>query len=106
MRRVAVFSAPPIGCVPSQRTLGGGLLRACAEDYNDASKLFNSKLSKKMDLLRQTLVGIKPIYIDIYNPLSDIIQYPAKYGNIYTSRFSFKFSCTTFFVFNMKNALT
>ncbi|KFK42029.1 hypothetical protein AALP_AA2G202800 [Arabis alpina] len=80
VRRVAVFSAPPIGCVPSQRTLGGGLLRDCAEDYNDASKLFNSKLSKKLDLLRQTLLGIKSIYIDIYNPLSDIIQYPAKYG--------------------------
>lgn len=76
-----MFGAPPIGCVPSQRTLGGGILRDCAETYNEAAKLFNSKLTPKLDLLRKTLPGIKPIYINIYDPLLDIIQNPANYGN-------------------------
>ncbi|KAL1188731.1 GDSL esterase/lipase EXL3 [Cardamine amara subsp. amara] len=80
VRRIAAFGAPPIGCVPSQRTLGGGLSRDCAEDYNEAAQLFNSKLSSKFDLLSQTLPGIRPVYIDIYNPLLDIIQNPANYG--------------------------
>ncbi|ESQ27540.1 hypothetical protein EUTSA_v10018754mg [Eutrema salsugineum] len=80
VRRIAVFGAPPLGCVPSQRTVGGGLLRECAEYYNDAAKLFNSKLSVKLDLFRKTLPGIKPVYINIYDPLLDIIQNPAKYG--------------------------
>ncbi|AEE35772.1 GDSL esterase/lipase EXL3 [Arabidopsis thaliana] len=80
VRRVAVFGAPPIGCVPSQRTLGGGILRDCADNYNEAAKLFNSKLSPKLDSLRKTLPGIKPIYINIYDPLFDIIQNPANYG--------------------------
>ncbi|KAG7587192.1 GDSL lipase/esterase [Arabidopsis thaliana x Arabidopsis arenosa] len=89
VRRVAVFGAPPIGCVPSQRTLGGGIMRDCAETYNEAAKLFNSKLSPKLDLLRKTLPGIRPIYINIYDPLFDIIKNPANYGN--TQRFiSFK----------------
>ncbi|CAD5317317.1 unnamed protein product [Arabidopsis thaliana] len=80
VRRVAVFGAPPIGCVPSQRTLGGGISRDCADNYNEAAKLFNSKLSPKLDSLRKTLPGIKPIYINIYDPLFDIIQNPANYG--------------------------
>ncbi|XP_056846412.1 GDSL esterase/lipase EXL3 isoform X1 [Raphanus sativus] len=80
VRRIAVFGAPPLGCVPSQRTLGGGLLRECAENYNEAAKLFNSKISAKLDLLHKTLPGIKPVYINIYDPLLNIIQSPAKYG--------------------------
>ncbi|XP_074378011.1 GDSL esterase/lipase EXL3-like [Apium graveolens] len=47
-RRVAVFGAPPIGCVPSQRTLAGGIKQ----------RLF---------------------YIDIYNPLLDLIKNPQNY---------------------------
>ncbi|KAJ4871659.1 GDSL esterase/lipase EXL3 [Raphanus sativus] len=80
VRRLAVFGAPPLGCIPSQRTLGGGLLRECAEYYNDAAKLFNLKISTKLDHLRKTLPGIKPVYINIYDPLYDIIQNPTKYG--------------------------
>ncbi|CAH2067493.1 unnamed protein product [Thlaspi arvense] len=80
VRRIAVFGAPPLGCVPSQRTLGGGLMRDCAEYYNEAAKLFNSKLSTKLDLLHKTLPGIRSVYINIYDPLLDIIQKPAKYG--------------------------
>uniref|UniRef100_A0A1J3GNQ7 GDSL esterase/lipase EXL3 n=1 Tax=Noccaea caerulescens TaxID=107243 RepID=A0A1J3GNQ7_NOCCA len=80
VRRLAVFGAPPLGCIPSQRTAGGGIFRECAENYNVAAKLFNSKLTKKLDSLRKTLPGIRPIYINIYDPLYDIIQKPEKYG--------------------------
>jgi len=75
-----VLSAPPIGCVPSQRTLAGGLERGCSEKYNNAAKLFNSKLSKELDSLR-SYPNSSIVYIDVYNPLFDIIQNYQKYGN-------------------------
>jgi phospholipase/lecithinase/hemolysin len=80
-RRIGVFSAAPIGYLPSQRTLGGGLFRKINEEYNEAAKLFNSKLSKQMDYLQSTLPNSRVVYIDIYSPLLDIILKPQKYGN-------------------------
>lgn len=40
-RRIGVFGIPPIGCLPSQRTLQGGVQRQCAENYNELAQLFN-----------------------------------------------------------------
>lgn len=79
-RRIAVFSAPPIGCVPAQRTLAGGSERACAADYNQAALLFNKKLSAKLDSFRTNMSNSKIVYIDVYNPLLDLIQKPQEYG--------------------------
>ncbi|KAJ6694116.1 hypothetical protein OIU85_004859 [Salix viminalis] len=79
-RRIGVFSAPPVGCVPSQRTLAGGAERECAENLNEAAKIFNSKLSKKLDSLASSLPSGRFVYMDIYNPLLDLIQNPRKYG--------------------------
>lgn len=79
-RRIGVFSTPPIGCVPSQRTLGGGQLRACAEDYNGAATLFNSKLTATLDSLATQLPNSKLVYIDVYNPLLDLIMNHQNYG--------------------------
>lgn len=77
---MGLFSAPPIGCVPSQRTIGGGIVRECAEHYNQAAQLYNSKLSIKLDSLAHKLPHTKVVYIDIYSPLLDLIQNPDKYG--------------------------
>ncbi|XVE69694.1 hypothetical protein DITRI_Ditri10aG0011700 [Diplodiscus trichospermus] len=54
-RRIGVLSAPPIGCVPSQRTLAGGIERECADDYNVAATLFNKKLHAALDSLQTSL---------------------------------------------------
>lgn len=80
-RRIGVFSAPPIGCVPFQRTLLGGIERKCAEKYNDASKLFNIKLSKELTSLNRNLPNSKMVYLDVYNPLLDIIVNYQNNGN-------------------------
>ncbi|XP_022766537.1 GDSL esterase/lipase EXL3-like [Durio zibethinus] len=79
-RRIGVFSAPPIGCVPSQRTLAGGIERECAEDYNVAARLFNEKLSAALNSLETSMPDGKFVYIDIYNPLLDLTENPQKYG--------------------------
>nr|GEV66315.1 GDSL esterase/lipase EXL3-like [Tanacetum cinerariifolium] len=79
-RRIGVFGAPPIGCLPSQRTLAGGGLRMCAEKYNEAAKLYNSKLQPQIEYLNSTLVQSRVVYIDIYNPLLAVIENPLQYG--------------------------
>ncbi|KAI4389621.1 hypothetical protein MLD38_001827 [Melastoma candidum] len=79
-RRIAVFGAPPIGCVPSQRTLSGGALRACADDLNRVAQLFNTKLSSRIDSLNGQFPNSKMVYIDVYSPLLDLIQRPQSYG--------------------------
>ncbi|KAL8130687.1 hypothetical protein V2J09_019842 [Rumex salicifolius] len=79
-RRIAVFGAPPIGCVPSQRTIGGGPYRMCADDYNRVAVLFNSKLSPQLTSLQASLPGSKIVYVDVYTPLLDMILSPTKYG--------------------------
>ncbi|XP_041021699.1 GDSL esterase/lipase EXL3-like [Juglans microcarpa x Juglans regia] len=85
-RRIGVLSAPPIGCVPSQRTLAGGILRQCSEKYNQAAKLFNIKLSATLDSLNRNLPNSKMVYLDIYSPLLDLIENPKKYGFVIANK--------------------
>ncbi|XP_065857580.1 GDSL esterase/lipase EXL3-like [Euphorbia lathyris] len=79
-RKIAVLGLPPLGCVPSQRTIAGGFLRNCSDKANEAAKLFNSKISSKIDSLNTQLPGVKLVYFDIYYPLLSLILNPAKYG--------------------------
>lgn len=79
-RRIGVLSVPAIGCVPSQRTLGGGIERECYEIINQAARLFNSKLSSQIDSLNKKLPDARLVYLDIYNSLLSLIQNPSKYG--------------------------
>ncbi|ESW28179.1 hypothetical protein PHAVU_003G265500 [Phaseolus vulgaris] len=79
-RRIGVFGVPAIGCVPSQRTMAGGLDRACVESSNEAAMLFNSKLSSQIDALGKKLPDARIVYLDCYNGLLSMIGDPAKYG--------------------------
>lgn len=79
-RRIGVFNVPPIGCVPSQRTLGGGPARGCAENYNHAAQLFNMKLKSEIDYIKQSYPQMRLVYIDVYDPVMDLIQKPQDYG--------------------------
>ncbi|KAA8537494.1 hypothetical protein F0562_027102 [Nyssa sinensis] len=78
-RRIGVFGAPPLGCMPSQRTLSWGLSRQCLEGHNQAAQLFNEKLSPQLDYLNKSLAQSRVVYIDIYSPLLDIIENPQKH---------------------------
>ncbi|KAJ8772642.1 hypothetical protein K2173_027819 [Erythroxylum novogranatense] len=80
VRRIGIFGAPPLGCVPASRTVAGGMARECSEVYNEASQIFNTKLSKAMDSLESSLQSSRVVYIDVYAPLLDIIQNYQSYG--------------------------
>lgn len=79
-RRIGVLSLPPVGCLPSQRTLHGGPKRGCFNSANEAAVLFNSKLYAEIDSLRKELPGARLVYMDIYYPLLAIMQGPAQFG--------------------------
>jgi len=81
-RRINIAGAPPIGCVPSQRTNAGGLDRDCVPLYNQASVVLNTALEKEIKRLNGSaeLPGSVLKYIDLYTPLLDMIQRPAAYG--------------------------
>lgn len=79
-RRIGVVSLPAIGCVPSLRTLSGGIDRGCSETANQAASLFNSKLSAQIDAFNGRLPEARLVYLDIYNTLLSLIQNPTQYG--------------------------
>lgn len=94
-RRIQVFGVPPLGCVPSQRTVAGGPTRSCVGRFNDATKLYNAKLSANLDSLSRNLRGNTLIYIDIYDSLLDIILDPQQYGK----HFSLFFPCWSYLIY-------
>ncbi|KAL5780737.1 hypothetical protein ACOSQ2_011474 [Xanthoceras sorbifolium] len=82
-RKIAVFSAPPLGCLPSTKTLAGGDIfsrKECVKICNQGTQLFNKKLSAEADRLDSKLLHAKMVYIDIYSPMLDLMQNHNKYG--------------------------
>ncbi|TXG59830.1 hypothetical protein EZV62_014403 [Acer yangbiense] len=73
------LSTPQIGCVPSQRTISGGIARECSEPANQAAQLFNSKFSSVIGSLSQKFPDSKIVFLDVYTPLLSLIQNPANY---------------------------
>ncbi|EEF31241.1 zinc finger protein, putative [Ricinus communis] len=73
------MSLPPIGCVPSQRTVRGAYKESVSRSKSSSSHL-QSKLSSALLSLNSTLHDALVIYLDVYNPLLSLIQNPAKYG--------------------------
>ncbi|CAD5324767.1 unnamed protein product [Arabidopsis thaliana] len=79
-RKIGVFSAVPVGCVPLQRTVFGGFFtKACNQPLNNMAKQFNARLFPTLDSLDKELDGVI-IYINVYDTLFDMIQHPKKYG--------------------------
>lgn len=79
-RRIGVISAPPCGCLPSQRLLHTGLSRSCAQNENQAAILFNEKLSTELNYLNQHLPQSRFVYLDIYNIILQLVINPSQYG--------------------------
>ncbi|KAM0822247.1 hypothetical protein ACQ4PT_071615 [Festuca glaucescens] len=80
-KRIGFVGLPPIGCLPSQRTLGGGLHRSCALERNAAAQLYNTKVQELIRELGKDMVGFPTlVYIDIYNVVQDLVDHGERYG--------------------------
>lgn len=82
---------PPIGCLPMQVTLGSiipsfhMLQRVCVNQQNFDSQAYNNKLQTLTSRLQAQHHRAKVLYVDIYNPMMDMIMNPHKYGKLYIS---------------------
>ncbi|KAL8143197.1 hypothetical protein V2J09_016229 [Rumex salicifolius] len=79
-RKMGILSAPPAGCLPSQRTLAGGPTRECVPEYNRLAQMYNSKLASAIRSLNASLPGSSLVYLDIYNSLLRLINDPSVEG--------------------------
>lgn len=57
-------------------------MRMCSEDHNQAAQVVNSKLSTALDSLTKSLPQSRVVYVDIYNPLLELILHPQNYGEL------------------------
>ncbi|KAK9068941.1 hypothetical protein SSX86_013057 [Deinandra increscens subsp. villosa] len=80
VRRIVVFSLPPMGCYPFVRTLVGGPERRCVDKENDIAQLYNNILKQQLQFWATSFPQSRVAYIDYYNPLISIIENPQKYG--------------------------
>ena len=83
-RRIGIMGLPPLGCVPFQRTLQGGIIsRVCVDEYNQDAQLANTKISLAINgSLSNKLPQSKLVFIDIYDPMLDLILNPKKHGKL------------------------
>ncbi|KAK4429409.1 protein FREE1 [Sesamum alatum] len=81
-RRIGLLSLPPIGCLPSQRTLRGGPDRNCVDEYNQVARLFNKKLCVALNSINRQFPEVRIVNIDIYNYFLDLIDNPQQYGPV------------------------
>jgi hypothetical protein len=79
-RRIGVFSLSPVGCVPLQRTIKGGIRRNCVENVNEGALIFNSKLSTSIIDLSKKLPDSRVVYLENFSLLHDMIINHNNYG--------------------------
>ncbi|CAM0908260.1 unnamed protein product [Alopecurus aequalis] len=86
-KRIGFVGLPPIGCVPSQRTLGGGPHRSCVSERNAAAQLYNTKVQELINELGKDKVGFPTlVYLDIYTVIQDMVDNGERYGFNVTTR--------------------
>ncbi|ESQ34432.1 hypothetical protein EUTSA_v10008086mg [Eutrema salsugineum] len=81
-RKFGVMGTLPLGCLPGARNVAGNYLKICSNLVNQGADLFNKKLSEKLNNLETTLPGAKFAYVDMYNPLLNLINNPQASGFI------------------------
>ncbi|KAF7018598.1 hypothetical protein CFC21_031874 [Triticum aestivum] len=81
-KRIGFVGLPPIGCVPSQRTTGGGPDRGCVPERNAAARLYNARAQELIRRLGEEDPAGFPtlVYIDIYTVIQDLVDNGARYG--------------------------
>ena len=79
-RKVGVAGLAPLGCCPSQITTYNLTSGGCVEFLNDASKQYNTALRMKLSELRAELTDLHLVYSNLYDPVLEAINNPAKFG--------------------------
>ncbi|XP_077251182.1 GDSL esterase/lipase At5g45960-like [Tasmannia lanceolata] len=85
-RRILVAGLPPIGCLPIVITANphyGFQNRGCFDTFNYVAVDYNRQLQNKLVSMQETFFPDgrgRIVYVDIYNPLLDMMLHPGKFG--------------------------
>ncbi|KAK3232542.1 hypothetical protein Dsin_004423 [Dipteronia sinensis] len=88
-RTMVIAGLPPMGCLPILQFIArfqNPFNWKCLENENSDARLYNDKLSKRINHLQALLPSSEIVYADIYEPMIDMIHYPHKYGFVETKR--------------------
>ncbi|KAM0887027.1 hypothetical protein ACQ4PT_029318 [Festuca glaucescens] len=84
---IGFVGMPPIGCVPSQRTVGGGLHRRCEPKRNYAAQLYNSKVQELIAGLNSKRgFHSRVVYLGIYDIILELAENGDRWGFTETTR--------------------
>ncbi|KAF7044605.1 hypothetical protein CFC21_053810 [Triticum aestivum] len=78
-KRIGFVGLPPIGCVPSQRTVGGGLHRHCEPKRNYAAQLYNSRVQELIERMKEEL-NTRIVYLGIYDIIQELAEDGERWG--------------------------
>ncbi|KAE9620964.1 putative triacylglycerol lipase [Lupinus albus] len=78
VRHVWAFSTLTLGCLPGGRASVGGVL--CNEAVNELAVQFNDMLEKHITSIKTTTPDYEVQYVDVYNPLRNIINSASQLG--------------------------
>ncbi|CAJ1949509.1 unnamed protein product [Sphenostylis stenocarpa] len=78
-RKFGFVNVGPIGCLPAIRVLVNNG-STCLEEFSAIGRLHNIALSKRLQELEKQLKGFKYSINDFYGALSEVLNYPTKYG--------------------------
>uniref|UniRef100_A0A1J3HHX4 GDSL esterase/lipase n=1 Tax=Noccaea caerulescens TaxID=107243 RepID=A0A1J3HHX4_NOCCA len=84
-KKITVAGLPPIGCLPIAITLFSDdalTNRRCIDRFSTVAINYNFYLQKELGLLQMSLahLGSKIFYLDVYNPVYEIIHGHLKFG--------------------------
>ncbi|VAI40674.1 hypothetical protein VPH35_094651 [Triticum aestivum] len=84
---IGFVGLPPIGCVPSQRTVGGGLHRRCEPKRNYAAQLYNSRVQVLINGLNaEPGFNTRVVYLGIYDIIQELAEGGERWGFTETTR--------------------
>lgn len=83
-RKISLTGLSPVGCLPAERT--GNFMDSfnCNEEYNNAALEFNRKAKIFVAKLNTELPGIRVVYAEIYDFVSEIITKPSEFGKYWS----------------------
>lgn len=92
-RKFVLIGVGQIGCSPNALAQNSPDGRTCAENINNANKLFNNRLKGIVDEFNGNTPDAKFIYINAYDIFQDLIDNPSAFGKYF-------FLTRVFFFFN------
>ncbi|XP_057796715.1 GDSL esterase/lipase At2g40250-like [Salvia miltiorrhiza] len=92
-KRLAVIGLAPLGCLPMDVTsnwpplqnanvtnAGDFFRRECRSKHNSDAQEYNAKLEARVKKMMVDMPKIKIVYMDIFNPIMDMINKPNEFG--------------------------